>query len=138
MGPLVGTLTGPWSLVAWYEPMVPWITSVAGGIAAGENLVAFVSASGWLIVVWGIRLLFTGRLITGREADERDARYEKKVAECEQLRTTLAGFVDAIETSNAMIAAVMEEARAEVEDRAPAAPPRRRTIREGTGGQGAT
>lgn len=75
----------------------------------GRSLGDFVGFSGWLLVAWVIRMLFTGRLITGREADERDERYDKKVEECTQLRAAVAAFSDGLEPINAVIATVLEE-----------------------------
>lgn len=87
------------------------------------SLADFVGFSGWLIVVWGIRLLFTGKLITGREAEEKEKRYTEKVQECHDQRKTIAAFSEAIETSNAMIEAIIAEALDEPPSRL--RPPRR-------------
>lgn len=82
-------------------------------LALGNKSVgSFVATAGWLIVVWGIRLLFTGRLITGREADERDERYAAKDKECQELRSAVATMADGMEVFNSMIRELLEEDRA--------------------------
>lgn len=129
-------ITGPLTLFAG-----SLVSEAGGGLgtlagAIGDRpLTSVLGTMGWAIVVWGIRLLFTGRLITGREADERDRRYEAKVTECTQLRETVAAFSDAIETSNAMIRAIVVEG--EIQERLAGRPPASttNTVRESQGGQ---
>lgn len=125
----MGTLgLGLTALGVAHVTVVQSLGTLAGAIG-DRPLTSVLGTLGWATVLWMIRLLFTGRLITGREADERDKRYEAKVDECTQLRATVASFADAIETSNAMIRAIMSEV--EDRERATARPPtRRRTTRE--------
>lgn len=107
---MTGLTTGLPSLVALHTYVAGSVTTLAG--AVGDRPITSVIALAELgLITFGIRMLFTGRLMTGREADERDKRYQEKEKECRQLRSTLAGMTDAMETCNVMIAAIMKEAQ---------------------------
>lgn len=135
MGTGAASVLGPWALDVTQTTMVRSMVSIAAAVS-DRPITSVIALVELMLIVWIIRMLFTGRLITGREADERDKRYDAKVAECTQLRETVAGFTGALETSNAMIRAIM--VKVDEEERAAARPPTRRRARETAGGQGDT
>lgn len=119
-------------------PAVVVLSSI-GAVLAGaghRSIVEVIALVELGVLVTGVRFLFTGKLITRREADEKDARLAAKEAECQDLRSTLSGMTDAMETTNAMMSAIMAEAQHHDAHpgtrRASSPPPRRRApTREG-------
>lgn len=118
--------------VALTLPAVVVLSSI-GAVLAGaghRSIVEVIALVELGVLVTGVRFLFTGKLITRREADEKDARLAAKETECQGLRSTLSGMTGAMETTNAMMSAIMAEAQQQHDHpgnrRTPPTPPRRR------------
>lgn len=67
--------------------------------------------SGWAIVAMGVVMIFRGRLLTPREAAAMERRIEAQASTIEQQNKTIAEFVDAISTNNALLASLHDVAR---------------------------
>lgn len=106
-----GVAAGLPTLVVWITPVVHSVAQAVGvGQAVSDRpLVSVIATAELATLLYLVRMLFTGRLMTGREADERDKRYAEKVEECKELRTTLAGMVDGLETVNTAFRTLIEE-----------------------------
>jgi hypothetical protein len=78
-----------------------------GGIPL--NLVGY--SAGWAIVALVVVMIFRGLLLTPREARAMERRMEAQASTIEQQNRTIAEFVDAISTNNALLASLYDVAR---------------------------
>lgn len=78
-----------------------------GGIPL--NLIGY--GSGWAIVALVVVMIFRGKLLTPREADAMERRMAAQASTIEQQNKTIAEFVDAISTNNALLASLHDVAR---------------------------
>lgn len=77
----------------------------------GLSLGVLGIGSGWAIVCLGVVMIFRGALVTSREANAIERRAEAAEAAGVLKDKTIAEFVDAIGTNNALLASLHDVAR---------------------------